>query len=75
MQRRVVCGQCCVLTQGEGYGCPVDRCRLELCSTCSNPEVHLDEGGKCPRWWGEGLSEEEIEKWMREAKSMAEYEE
>ena len=67
MQQISVCGQCCVVTNDDEYGCPEDNCDLVLCPTCSNPEVHFREDGSCPPWWGEGLTEEQVEKRMREA--------
>lgn len=62
-----VCGQCCVPTDGDEYGCPSGNCNLVLCATCSNPEVHFNSLGECPPWWGESLTEQEVNCRMEEA--------
>ncbi len=59
-----VCGQCVEPTENEEYGCPASNCELILCSTCSNPEVHFDADGNCPKWWGDGLTKQEVESRM-----------
>lgn len=62
-----VCGQCSEPIENEEYyGCPVNKCDLVLCPTCSNPEVHLRSDGNCPDWWGKSLSKVEIAKRMKE---------
>ena len=62
-----VCGQCCAATNNAELPCPIDKCGLVLCQTCAEPEVHFQENGSCPPWWGADLSEAEIELRMQEA--------
>src|SRR3989344_3393370 len=75
MKEVKVCGQCAepldfdVGLHGSrlGYGCSAEKCDLSLCDTCSNGEVHCDENGKCAKWWGTNLTEEEVAERMQEA--------
>ena len=75
MKEVKVCGQCAEpLDFDEGlperrltYGCPAEKCCLPLCGTCSNGEVHCDEKGRCAKWWGTNLTEEEVAERMQEA--------